>query len=68
METKDKIYLASKAAEKGWSYETLKYSDDLYNYESGASELADEIWDYVTEYKEMGSIAFSEKYKEFKLY
>ena len=58
------IYMASKYAEKGYNYEQLKYGDDLY----GKEDLADEVWDYVVEYKEIGSIAFYEKYKEFKLY
>jgi hypothetical protein len=69
METADQIWLASKAAEKGWSYETLKYGDDLYSFrDNEKEELMDSIWGYVTEYKEIGSIAFSEKYKGYSLY
>lgn len=64
METKEIIYLASKFASKGTGYEQAMYSDDLYGKEIDM----DIIWDYVVEYKEIGSIAFKEKYKEYKLY
>jgi len=64
MENADKIWIASKYAEKGYGYEQLKYSDDLY----GQEDLADEVYDYMLEYKEIGSRAFREKYKDFKLY
>lgn len=70
MEKSDKIYIASKAAEKDWSYETLKYGDDLYHLDGNPEKetILDEIWEYVTEYEDFGSIAFREKYKAFKLY
>jgi hypothetical protein len=58
------IWIASKYAEKGYNYEQLKYGDDLY----GKEHLADEVWEYVEEYKQIGSIAFREKYKQYKLY
>lgn len=64
MEKSEKVWLASKAAEKGWNYETLKYGDDLYDHE----EDVEDVWGYVEEYKSIGSVAFREKYKEFKLY
>jgi hypothetical protein len=64
MEKKDMIWIASKYAEKGYSFDQLKYGDDLY----GNEDLADEVWEYVKEYKEIGSIAFREKYREFELY
>lgn len=64
MEKSEMIYIASKYAEKGYDFEQLKYGDDLY----GKEELADDVWKYVEEYKSIGSIAFREKYKEFKLY
>jgi hypothetical protein len=64
MEEKDRIWIASKYGSKGYDYEALYYGDDLY----GKEDLADEIWKYVTEYKEIGSVAFREKYKEYKLY
>jgi len=69
MEKEDLVWLASKAAEKGWSYETLKYGDDLYEFKGDERDtILDEVWKLVTEYKDGGSIAFREKYKEFKLY
>jgi hypothetical protein len=64
METKEKIYIASKYADKGYNYEQLKYGDDLY----GRENFADDVWDYIIEYKEIGSTAFVEKYKEYQLY
>lgn len=64
MEKEEMIFIASKYAEKGYGFEQLKYGDDLY----GKEHLADEVWEYVVEYKSIGSIAFREKYKEFKLY
>ena len=58
------LWIASKAADKGWDFEKLKYGDDLY----GKEELAEDIWEYVEEYKEIGSVQFNKKYKEFKLF
>lgn len=64
MEKSEIIYLATKAFDKGWDYETLKYGDDLY----GREEYADDVWDYIVELKEDGRKAFYEKYKEYRLY
>ena len=58
------IYLATKAFDKGWDFETLRYGDDLY----GKEQYADEVWEYVDELHEGGRKAFYEEYKEFKLY
>jgi hypothetical protein len=58
------IYLATKAFDKKWDFETLKYGDDLY----GKEKYADEVWEYVDELCEIGRRAFYEKYKEFNLY
>ena len=58
------IYLASKCVGKGWSFEQLKYGDDLYGRES----FAYDVWEYVEEYEECGGIEFREKYKQYKLY
>lgn len=33
MEKSELIYLASKAFDKRWDFETLKYGDDLYGKE-----------------------------------
>lgn len=70
MEKEDKIWIASKYAEKGYSYNDLKYGDDLYHLD-GTDEketVIDEISELMTEYEEIGSIAFREKYKAYKLY
>lgn len=64
MEQAEKIWIASKYAAKGYDKDQLRYGDDLY----GKEELTDEIWEFVEEYKAIGSIAFREKYKKFKLY
>lgn len=64
MEESEKIWIASKYASKGYNYEQLKYGDDLY----GREEYADDVAEYMSEYDQIGSIAFYEKYKEFKLY
>jgi hypothetical protein len=64
MEKQEMLWLASKAADKGWVFETLKYCDDLY----GKEQYADEIWEYVDECRKIGTDAFYEKYKDYKLY
>lgn len=70
MEFKQKVYIASKYAEKGYDYEALIYGDDLYHLD-GTDEkyiIADEIWDLVCEYEVEGSRRFRETYKDYKLY
>lgn len=68
MEKEEIVYLASKAFNKRWDYETLLYSDDLYSHPN-KRELADQIWEYVTEIEEEGFRVFSDKYgKQCKLY
>ena len=64
MEKSEMIWIASKYASKKYDFEQMKYGDDLY----GKEKHADEIWEYVEEYEEIGSLAFREKYKEYKLY
>lgn len=66
MQKSDMIWLASKAVAKKWDFETLKYSDDLYTKDY--LSIADEVWEYVEECEKIGTTAFYEKYKEFKLY
>lgn len=70
MKEEDKIWIASKYAEKGYDYSDLKYGDDLYHLDGNPEKesILDEIWEYVIEFKEIGSRAFREKYKAFKLY
>lgn len=57
------IYKATYAIAKGLDYEKLQYSDDMYGHE----DETDEVWEYVVECEEIGTIAFKEKYKNFKL-
>lgn len=64
MEKSEMIWIATKYADKGYDYEQLKYGDDL----NGREQFADDVWGFVEEYKAIGSIAFREKYKEFKMY
>ncbi len=64
MEQSEMIYIASKYAEKGYNFEQLKYGDDMYGKES----LAEDVWEYVEEYMDLGRVAFREKYIRFKLY
>ena len=64
MDKEEMIWLASVAIGKKLNFETLKYSDYLYGKES----LVDDVWKYVTECEEIGTIAFKEKYSQYKLY
>lgn len=64
MDKEEMIYLASKYADKGYDFEKMCYCDDFY----GREQYADEVWEYVVEYNEIGSIAFAEKYSNYKLY
>lgn len=52
------INIAKSAMNKSIDFETLYYSDYMYGEES----LSDEVWKLVEECREIGTIAFSEKY------
>lgn len=58
------LFIASKMVEKGYSFEDMRYGDDL----NGREQYADEVGEFMSEMKEIGRAAFYEKYKEFKLY
>jgi len=58
------IYVATKAFEKGWDFETMKYSDDMYV----GSEYSDRVWEFVEEMQDIGRTAFYEKYLGCKFY
>ena len=64
MDKSEMIWIASKYAEKNYNYDDLYYGDDL----NGKEHFVDEIWEYVEEYRQIGSTAFREKYKKYKLY
>lgn len=63
MTEEEKIEIAKKAFDKGWDFETLGYSDYLNNKDF-SEYLQEEIWDYVIEIKEIGTIAFDKKYSK----
>lgn len=56
--TEDIIWLASVVIRKNLDYETFKDSD----YCSSDRDLADAVWMYVDECREIGTKAFKEKY------
>ena len=64
MEESEKIRIASLAVGKNMAFDELYYCDDMYGHE----DMTDDVWEYVTECKEIGSIAFREKYKDVELY
>jgi len=64
MEKSEMIWIASVAFHKKMSFSNLNYSD----YMNGKTEFTDDVWEYVTECEEIGTDAFYEKYKKFKLY
>jgi len=64
MNKEDMVSIASYAIMKNMDYETLYYCDDMY----GKEKYSDDVWEYVRECKEIGNVAFKEKYKGIKLY
>ena len=61
MDDKEMVRIALWADMKGISeMETLYYSDEMYGKES----LTEDVWEYVIEMGEIGTIAFNEKYKD----
>jgi hypothetical protein len=58
MTKSEMIRIARIAIDKGLDYETLKYSDYLYNEE----DSVDEVYEYVDECKRIGTTAFNAKY------
>lgn len=64
LEKSELIWIASKMFAKGYSGDDVRYNDNLY----GNEDQFDEVCGYMKELREIGQIAFYEKYKEFKLY
>lgn len=59
--TKDEmLFIAKRAIDKRMDYETLKYSDYMYNKEC----LTGDVWEYVEECDRIGRTAFYEKYPD----
>lgn len=61
---KDLVYLASIVIGKDMDFETFKDSDYCYL----DPDLAEAVWVYVEECKEIGTIAFHNKYKDHQIY
>jgi hypothetical protein len=69
MEKEEMLWIASKFICKGYSISQMKDSDDCYDLsDDEGDEIKDKIADYMNEMKDIGKIAFYEKYKEYKLY
>lgn len=69
MKTEDKIYIATKYVEKGYSGEDLYYGDDLYNFKGDEKEsIYEEILGYMDEYRDLGRNGFSQKYPHIHTY
>lgn len=58
MDRLEMVFIAKLAVEKNMSYETLKYSDCMYEREN----FTDAVWEYVEECRKIGTKAFYEKY------
>jgi hypothetical protein len=72
MEKSKMIWIATKYFSKGYSEDQMRYGDDCYHLEGEEGEkkeqIKDQIVDYMDEIKSIGTIAFYEKYKEYKLF
>lgn len=64
MDKAELIWIATVAIGKGYGYEQMKYSDYLY----GNEDKIDDVWAYVDECLMIGTKAFKEKYKEYRMY
>jgi len=64
MTQEDIIWAASVAIGKRLDFTTLYYSDYMYGNESKTGI----VWAYVEECEQIGTIAFKEKYAQFKMY
>lgn len=63
------LWIASKYIAKGYSQEQMGYGDDCSELDGEkGNKIKDEIAEYMVEIKDIGRIAFYEKYKEYKLY
>lgn len=56
------VRLAVTCIEKCWTYEKLKYGDDLY----GREFQADDVWEFVEEAREVGMTEFNARYEDIK--
>jgi hypothetical protein len=69
MTKQEMLWIASKYNGKWCSIEQMYYGDDCNHLEGEEGDrIKDEIANYMIEMNEIGTTAFYEKYKEFKLY
>lgn len=61
MTEKEMIDAACYAIRRNLDCDALRYSDEMYGKEKHTSE----VWEYVTEAREIGLTAFREMYQEF---
>lgn len=57
---KDMVKITLLVIEKQLSQDQLYYSDYMYGCES----YTEDVWEYVMECREIGTVAFREKYKK----
>jgi len=58
MNKEEAIELAKRVIKHGWDFETFYYGDDM----NGREDESDIVWEYVEECREIGTIAFYDKY------
>jgi hypothetical protein len=58
------IYAATYGIGKDYDYEQLSDCDLL----NGKGDVIDDVWEYVTQYKENGSAWFKEEYAAHKMH
>ena len=58
MDEQEILWVATVAIRKNMDYETLYYSDYMYDN----PEQTDDVWELVEECKSIGTQAFNEKY------
>lgn len=69
MEKQEMLLIATKYNGKNCSIEEMCDSDDCYHLSrKEGDKIKEKIADYMVELEEIGTTAFYEKYKEFKLY
>ena len=69
MKTEDELWIASLAIGKNYKTQDIYDSDYLYSLDAiEKDEAFANICIYIKECKSIGTIAFKEKYKKFKLY
>lgn len=60
----DMIWIATWAFSRSYDYVDVDYSDYMYGHE----DQMEDVREYVEEIGEIGTLAFKEKYKQYKMY